>query len=64
MFVLSLPSVDFYVLIWFSFTGSVSAKCPLGPRLKRAPLGEVVFSLCFSCAVVLESGLTQMCSFI
>lgn len=63
MFALSLLSVFyFYFLIWFSVTGSMSAKCPLGLRLERAPLGVVVISsLYFSCALVLESGLTQMC---
>lgn len=65
MFALSLLSVNlffcyyYYFLIWFPVTYSVSAKCPLGLRLKRIPLGEVVVSpLCFSWAVVLESGLS------
>lgn len=64
MFALSLLSVFyFYFLIWFSVTGSMSAKCPLGLRLKRAPLGLVIISsFYFSCALVLESGLTQMSS--
>lgn len=60
MFALSLPLLVFYFcfLIWVFVTGSVSSKCPLGPRLKSAPLGEgavVVSSLCFSCAMALES---------
>lgn len=66
MFALSLLSVyyfNFYFLIWFSVTGSMSAKCPLGLRLKRALLGLVIISsLYFSCALVLESGFAQMCS--
>jgi len=77
MFALSLLSVDFFpfsfffklldlfsffFFSFFSVTYSVSAKCPLGLRLERVPLGEVVSPLCFSCAVVFGSGLSQTCS--